>query len=276
VVTVNSVGKKLSELPFTAWYDVAPLAYEYSSPIADGPLKQYIWASTTGLRSAKGETFTPSSGGTITGNYRKQATVYATIQTDKPIYGFGQNVYFYIYGLQFNAVYTVSITRPDGVIDTTFPFSGTWQGTPSRTVYYVAPSIVGIYKAVVMDSTPDVVSNTAEFRVYIQASYTSRSGLSLTVDCPPSVQGKNVVVTITFRNSGSVDLRNVYVQFQTTPTSGVTILEPTRFSIPLLKAGTTATYTWHVTYTAPGYYTFQVTGSSGTAYVFASWMIQAN
>jgi hypothetical protein len=73
VVTVDSVGKKLSDLPFAAWYDATSLVtYLYASPVADGTGKQYVWTSTTGIQTDESGSFNPTTGGTITGNYKTQ------------------------------------------------------------------------------------------------------------------------------------------------------------------------------------------------------------
>jgi hypothetical protein len=87
VVTLSGNAKTQTQLPYAEWFNnSASVVFSFTSPVSATAGKQYVWSSTSGLsQTLQSNTFSASSGGTITGTYTIQYQVTITssgISTD--------------------------------------------------------------------------------------------------------------------------------------------------------------------------------------------------
>jgi hypothetical protein len=139
VVTVDSVAKQKSQLPFSTWYNNgANSVYAFSSPVSttDGD-KRYPWSSTSGLsQTLQSNTFAVTAGGTVTGTYTIQWQVTITSS-----------------GIAGDSSGTVATLDGDAKTQAQIPYSKWLADSYSLTFSFTSPVSAGSTKRYVWSST---------------------------------------------------------------------------------------------------------------------------
>jgi hypothetical protein len=135
-------------LPVSFWWDGGySHTFAFGSPLTVDVSKQYDWASTTGLSTLQGETFTITGSGSVIGNY----VVHGKYQIT-----FNQS------GVSSDFTGTIVVIDGTNYGFLNLPVSFWWDATSSHTFAFASPLNVGSGKRYVWTSTAGLSTSQGE------------------------------------------------------------------------------------------------------------------
>jgi hypothetical protein len=129
VVTVDSTGYAVGDLPVSFWWDSGSShTFSFSSSLIVNVSRQYTWISTSGLSTLQNGTLTVTGSGSITGSYAVQAQYQITFNS----------------GVGSDFTGTVVVIDGNNYTKAQLPVSFSWSTGSSHTFVFQSPLIVTV------------------------------------------------------------------------------------------------------------------------------------